>query len=104
MSTAGPTTSVLEGKHLKKQNALTAYYQRLTLQNDFSISEHEKHTSISKFVFTVLFHDIQKMHFIDNKTTIFMSLTPIRLHVIIYYIHQRLAGNKKHNFSYITCV
>lgn len=101
ISTAVPTTSVLEEKHLKKQNALRAYYPRLILQNDFSISARETQARFSTSKVTVLFHDIEKMHFTDNKTTILMSLTPIRLHVII---HQRLSGNKKHNFSYITCV
>lgn len=104
ISTAVPTTSVWEGKHLEKQNPLTACYPMSVLQNEFSILVHEKHTSFSKFVFTALFHDIQKMHFIDNKTTIFTSLTHIRLHVIIHYFHQRLTGINKRNFSYITCV
>ena len=88
----------------KSRTPLTACYARLVPQNEFSILAHEKHISFSKFVFTAFFHDIQKMHFIDNKTTIFTSLTHIRLHVIIRYVHRRLTGIKKHNFSYITCV
>lgn len=62
-STAVLTTSVLKGKHFKKQNTLTACFLRLVLQNEFSISADEKHSTLSKFVFTTLFHDLQKRHY-----------------------------------------